>query len=187
MSNLTKRALAESLKTKIKEKDLSEITITELTDMCGLKRQTFYYHFNDIYDLLKWLYTNEIIEEIKDDHTYNSWQECYSYIFEYIKKNKDLILKTYNSIAKDYFHNFLNKQTKNFISNVIEEKTSTINADENTKNFLSNYYKNVLIGFIKDWIEEGMTEEPSALIKKVDCILEGSIELYFKNSVKLNK
>ena len=59
-----------------------------------------------------------------------------------------------------------------------------MNIDENTKTFLSNYYKNVLIGFIKDWIEDGMPEDTESLIKNVDCILEGSIDLYFKN---LNK
>lgn len=187
MSNLTKKALAQALKSKITEKDLSQITVTELTSICGIKRQTFYYHFNDIYDLLKWLYTNEIIKEIKIDDTYESWTKCYSYIFEYIKKNKDLILRTYNSIAKDYFQNFLNRHTKTFISKVIEEKTSDIAVDSKTKNFLSNYYKNVLIGFIKDWIEEGMLEDTSSLITKVECILEGSIDLYFSNLNKLNK
>ncbi len=184
MSNLTKKALAQALKSKIVEKDLSQITVAELTDICGIKRQTFYYHFNDIYDLLKWLYTNEIIEEIIDYEKYDSWQDCYSYIFEYVKRNKKLIIETYNSVAKDYFHNFLNRQTKSFITKVITEKTTNMNIDENTKTFLSNYYKNVLIGFIKDWIEDGMPEDTKSLIKNVDCILEGSIDLYFKN---LNK
>ena len=50
MSNLAKQSLAHALKIKIEEKDLSKITIKELTDLCGLRRQTFYYHFKDIYD-----------------------------------------------------------------------------------------------------------------------------------------
>lgn len=187
MSNLTKKSLASALKQKIKEKDLSEITIAELTDRCGLKRQTFYYHFTDIYDLLKWLYTNEVIEEIKDAETYESWKECYSYIFEYVKRNQSLIFGTYKSIAKEYFHNFLNNQTHEIISKVIAEKTRNKKITASTEIFLTNFYKNVLIGFIKDWIEEGMREDPASLIEKIDCILDGSIELYIKNSNERNR
>ena len=66
----------------------------------------------------------------------------------------------------------------------IEEKTKDKNISLDSKKFLTNYYKNVLIGFIKDWIEDGMIEDTESLIKNVDCILEGSIDLYFKN---LNK
>lgn len=186
MSNLTKKALAEALKQSIQEKDLSDITISELTTMCDLKRQTFYYHFTDIYDLLKWLYTNEVIEEIKSDSTISSWQKCYSYIFNYIKNNKRLIIGTYNSIAREYFHNFLYLQTNEFVSKVIEEKSRLQNISSSNKAFLTNYYKNVLIGFIKDWIEDGMKEEPTILIAKIDSILEGSIELFLKNSQEKN-
>lgn len=182
MSNLTKKALALALKKKVEEKDLSQITIEELTSMCGLKRQSFYYHFTDIYDLLKWLYTNEVIEELKNEVYADSWQKYYSYIFEYIKRNKSLIFGTYNSIAKEYFHNFLNMQTNAIISKVILDITDSLQLNADTERFLTNYYKNVLIGFIKDWVEEGMKEEVSLLIEKVSCLLDGSIELYIKNS-----
>lgn len=184
MSNLAKKSLAQALKKKIKEKELSKITIKELTDECGLKRQTFYYHFNDIYELVKWLYTNELIEEIKVDDNYESWQKCYACIFDYVKNNKQLILKTYNSIAREYFLSFLNKETNIFITKIIDEKTESKKVKDDTKVFLSNFYKNALIGCIKDWIEQGMKEDPNDLIIKVDCILDGNIDLFFSNLEK---
>ena len=52
MSTITKRALAQSLKKIAGKKEINKITITDITDKCGLNRQTFYYHFKDIYDLL---------------------------------------------------------------------------------------------------------------------------------------
>ncbi len=41
----TKRALALSLKKRLKEKPLDKITIKDICDGCGVNRQTFYYHF----------------------------------------------------------------------------------------------------------------------------------------------
>ena len=55
MSNITKHALAESLKKLLLKKPLNKITINDLTTDCGISRMAFYYHFKDIYDLVEWV------------------------------------------------------------------------------------------------------------------------------------
>ena len=62
MSEITKKALAQALKELLSKKELSKITIKNITDYCGVNRQTFYYHFKDVYDLIEWIYTSEVIE-----------------------------------------------------------------------------------------------------------------------------
>ena len=54
MSQITKKALAPSLKNLLLKKPLNKITINDITDDCGINRMTFYYHFKDIYDLAEW-------------------------------------------------------------------------------------------------------------------------------------
>ena len=54
MSQVTKRALEASLKNLLLQKPLSKITISDITEDCGINRMTFYYHFKDIYDLVEW-------------------------------------------------------------------------------------------------------------------------------------
>ena len=51
----TKKSLAESLKKAMKSKTLSKITVSEIILDCGVNRKTFYYHFENIYALLKWM------------------------------------------------------------------------------------------------------------------------------------
>ena len=75
MSEITKKALAESLKKLLSKNKLNKITIKEITEDCGVNRQTFYYHFKDIYDLLEWIYKNEVIQEIEEKTTYETWQQ----------------------------------------------------------------------------------------------------------------
>ena len=53
MSQITKRALEASLKKLLTKKPLDKITITDITEDCGINRMTFYYHFKDIYDLVR--------------------------------------------------------------------------------------------------------------------------------------
>ena len=60
-SQQTKWALAAALKKLMAQKPLEKITISELTDLCHIKRQNFYYHFEDIYDLMRWMFQNEAV------------------------------------------------------------------------------------------------------------------------------
>ena len=83
MSELTKKALAVSLKKLLSKKELSKITIANITDECGVNRQTFYYHFKDIYDLLE---NKEFVK-----NTYNSISREYLLRFIYMQTNKLLI------------------------------------------------------------------------------------------------
>ena len=59
MSGLTKRMLAQSLIKLLYQEPLSGITVQQIADDCGVNRQTFYYHFQDIYALLEWIFEED--------------------------------------------------------------------------------------------------------------------------------
>lgn len=59
MSQMTKQALANSLKSLLQKKTLNKITIKDIVDDCGVNRQTFYYHFQDVYDLVDWIFHHD--------------------------------------------------------------------------------------------------------------------------------
>lgn len=62
----TKKSLAAALKKAMETKKLSKITVSELIEECNMNRKTFYYHFKDIYDLLKWVLEEEAIDVVKN-------------------------------------------------------------------------------------------------------------------------
>ena len=68
MSQTTKRALSASLKKLLAKKPLDKITVTDIAEDCEVGRQTFYYHFQDIYDLMEWTFTEETSREIGRAH-----------------------------------------------------------------------------------------------------------------------
>ena len=70
MSNITRNAIVNSFKLIAAKKEIKDITIQEITANCGLKRQTFYNYFQDKYDLIKWMYLNEVILKIEQDDTW---------------------------------------------------------------------------------------------------------------------
>ena len=77
MSQMTKRALVASLKELMAEKPLDKITVTDLTEHCGVNRMTFYYHFKDIYDLVEWACVEEATRALAGKKIYDSWHYCF--------------------------------------------------------------------------------------------------------------
>ncbi|MBR0040006.1 MAG: TetR/AcrR family transcriptional regulator C-terminal domain-containing protein [Oscillospiraceae bacterium] len=49
----TKRRLREGLLRLLEEKPINEISVKELTELVDVNRGTFYFHYQDIYDLLR--------------------------------------------------------------------------------------------------------------------------------------
>ena len=82
MSQMTKRALVASLKDLLAEKPLDKITVTDLTEHCGVNRMTFYYHFKDIYDLVEWACIESATRALAGQKTYDTWQQGFLQILQ---------------------------------------------------------------------------------------------------------
>ena len=101
MSDLTKRALEQSLKNLLLQKPLSKITISDIADDCGINRMTFYYHFKDIYDLIEWSCEEDARKALEGKKTYDTWQQGLLQIFEAVQENRVFILNVYRSVSRE--------------------------------------------------------------------------------------
>lgn len=63
-SNITKNALAVSMKKLMEKKPFSKISVGDICEDCGMNRKSFYYHFRDKYDLVNWIFYVDFIERM---------------------------------------------------------------------------------------------------------------------------
>ena len=66
MRQSTKQALSETFKILLEDQTIDKITVKDIVSKCGVNRQTFYYHFRDIYELMEWTLENDIREYLSD-------------------------------------------------------------------------------------------------------------------------
>ena len=83
----TKKALAGALKDAMKKKPFRKITVGELSSACGVNRKTFYYHFEDIRALLKWVLEEESIEVVKSFDLLVDYEEAITFVMNYVEEN----------------------------------------------------------------------------------------------------
>ena len=177
MSSLTtKKMISYSLKDLLLEKPLSKITISDICAKASINRQTFYYHFADIRDLIEYICICDANQALKDKDTYATWQEGFISIFNLIKKDKAFIDNIYHSISLDVLQGYLYKLTYPIIYKVVDEKASLKKISEEDKKFITKFYMYSFVSLVLEWIGDGMKEDPNKIVKKISSILTGTIE-----------
>ena len=175
MSQVTKRALEQSLKNQLLKKPLNKITVSDIADDCGINRMTFYYHFKDIYDLVEWACLEDARKALEDKKTYSTWQQCLLHIFEAVRNNKPFIINVYRCVHKEQVEKYLNPLVDNLILGVIEEECVDITIRDEDKYFISSVYSYIFIWLMMDWIKENMREDPQKIVDHLAKLIQGSI------------
>lgn len=133
----TEYRFAEALKTLMAEQPLDEITVTKLAKKCKVNRQTFYYHFTDIYDLLTLVFLEEKINKINE---VKSLEEMVRTIYSYYLVNKKFIDATLNSSCKDLFQEFVYNNCYNAIKNIISSNPESKKLHINDRKSIARFY-----------------------------------------------
>ena len=175
MAQTTKKALATSLKKLVSEKPLNKITIADIVEDCEVNRQTFYYHFKDLYDLIEWIYTSEATKALGGKKTYDTWQQGVLQIFDYVFQNRAFVTGTYHSINREHLERYLHNEMYNLLIGVIEEKTVDLAVRESDKAFIANFYKYAFVGLMLEWIRTGMKENPTTMVEDLSILIHGDI------------
>lgn len=173
MPNLTKKALAASLKKLMAQKPLAKITVTDIAEDCGINRHTFYYHFQDIYDLVEWIYLTESELAVGGELTADTWQQGMKQLMAYAQENKKFIIGTYKSMSKEYLLKFLHRQMTALIKPVMEEAADGIRISEERRCFVTNFYAYAFEGIVLSWIEGGMKQDPEELLAMLVTMVQG--------------
>ena len=67
MCSNTKLKIARALRQLMCQRPLSKITVQDLMESAQMKRQSFYYHFQDIYDVLSWICERQLGDPLRED------------------------------------------------------------------------------------------------------------------------
>ena len=176
MSNLTKKALLIAFGELIEEKPFNKITITDLTKRCGLNRMTFYYHFDNIYELMIWGLETQLHEVSKDCVNYENWKTGYLRIFDFALERKMYIKKIFQTIEQEHLEHYLNQIAERMVLAVIDDRIGDKKLNEDDRLFTAQICAHILVGTLVSWVVRGMKEDPEMMVKRTGRLLDGMIE-----------
>lgn len=181
MSQITKRALAASLKNMLLKKPLNKITINDIAEDCGINRMTFYYHFKDIYDLVEWTCEEDAAKALEGKNTYNTWQQGFLNIFYAVLENKPFILNVYRSVSREQVEIYLYRVTYDLLIGVVNERSANMSVSEDDKKFIADFYKFAFVGIMLEWIKNDMKADPKQIVDRISNLIHGDITRALEN------
>ena len=155
MSQVTKRALEQSLKNLLLKKPLTKITVSDIAADCGINRMTFYYHFKDIYDLVEWACLEDAKRALDEKKTCDTWQQGLLQIFEAVQQNKPFILNVYRCVHREQVEKYLQPLVDRLLLDVINEEVGEMKVRDEDKQFIAQIYSYIFIGLTRRSLSSG--------------------------------
>lgn len=182
----TKQMLAASLKKQMEKKPLKKITVSEIIADCNVNRKTFYYHFEDIYALLKWMLEQEAVEVVKQFDLLVDYQDALLFVMNYVETNAHILNCAYDSIGREemkrFFCNDFYEITRSLIDGV--ERENQLHVSDDYKQFLCVLYTEALAGMLINWFQNKHKKEgeKEKTILYLSLTMRSSLKEVLKNA-----
>lgn len=174
-TRMTKKALAASLKKLMEDSALDKISIREITEDCGVNRKTFYYHFENIYDLVGWMFEEEAIESVKKYNFLTDYEEVVRFSMNYVEENEHVVNSALNALGRDELKKFF---YNNFVGNmrsVVDELSEGMIIPQDYIDFLINFYAESFASLLIDWVRNQSQRDKEKYIEYISLVLFESI------------
>lgn len=172
----TRRAMAAALKELMVQKPVEKISIQEITARCGMKRQNFYYHFEDIYDLMRWMFQEEAVSLLQKREGALLWQEGILQLFQYLEENRAVCLCALKSLGRDDIKRFFEADIRAVIGRTILQMAEKLGGVEGNipaawPELLTHFYVVSLVGMMESWLLGEIDQTPTEIVDFFDAML----------------
>ena len=180
-SDQTKQALAAALKELMAQKPIDKITIHDITERCGIRRQNFYYHFEDVYDLMRWMFQEEALSLLLQHEGTLLWQEGLLQLFRYLEDNRAVCLCALRSVGRDHLKRFFETDIHNIIHRTVEQIGLEIGAIQKDADctadveLTTHLYVVAFSGMLESWLTGEIERTPEELISFADQMLQDHV------------
>ncbi|MDF0480120.1 dihydroxyacetone kinase transcriptional activator DhaS [Vagococcus sp. PNs007] len=176
-SLITKKVIAYSLKKVMQTTPFQKVSISQIMEEAEIRRQTFYNHFQDKYELLGWTYQQDITENISDFLDYEEWDKVILRILDYFYNNQIFYRNALAVSEQNSFDHYFFQHTQELLKTIITDIATQqgIVKTEDSLVFSSEFFSHAFVGITKEWILTGCKTPPEELAGQTALLLEQAI------------
>ena len=177
MANFTEREIKNVFLRLLDEKPLSQITVKQIAEECGINRNSFYYHFDDIPSLIEKIVTEEADRIISEYPDIDSVDTAVRVVIEFASENRRAIMHIYNSVNRDIFERYLWKICDYVVENYGAKAFSDSGLSEIDREVITRFYSCEFFGFGIRWMEDRLNEDVQTYIDRFCALYRGLPEM----------
>lgn len=182
MPNFTKQAIKASFWKLLNEQPLSKITVRSIVEDCGINRNSFYYHYQDIPSLIEEIFTESADALIQKYPRIDSLEECVDTAFHFMLSNKKAILHTFHSVSRDVYEQYLMRCCDYIVTTYCGTAFGSSPMRAEDRSLMLRFLKLELFGASLDWVSRGMPEDSLQDIHRILSLFDGLHEELIRRS-----
>lgn len=165
----TKKKIASALRELSADRSLSRITVQNVMDAANMKRQSFYYHFKDIYDVLHWIYRQEIIAPLSSSSLpFDQWV---IYGYSLLNEDRSFYRKLFNYMPAGFSYEVNHELVSPRIAEILFETSDQEQLNEHQR-FVVDFFSRALIGYITDFVNSRQPFNKDSAEEHLRCLLD---------------
>lgn len=161
-TKLTKEALAKSLKELLAERPLDKISVKDITEHCGMSRNNFYYHFQDKYELISWIFYNDISKKVETYADSSKFlEDSFTSVCECLYKERDFYKKCFRYVEQNSLFEVLTELYMDLWTKTLKKRfeNSGLDLSEEEIQLMAKMNTRAMVGMITDWVKKGMKDD----------------------------
>ena len=182
MPNFTKKAIKDSFIKLLNERPLSQITVKDIVEDCGINRNTFYYHFDDLPSLLKDIIKEDAENIIEKYPSIDSMEQCFDVAIRFALENRKAVLHMFNSVNRDIYEHYLtdvcNYVTTVYVNTILKGKS----IKQSDKEIFIRLLQCEFFGQIISWMSDGMKDDVYERFHRLSELCRGIPEEIIRRS-----
>lgn len=178
MADFTRKAICQTFMDLLDEKALKKITVKDIVDNCHINRNTFYYYFKDIPDLIETILEEDSEHVLEDNPNLNNVEDCINTVIEHTLKKRNAFLHIYKSANRAFFEQYHWRVCEYVVNSYLEKRLQGIQISEFDKNVLTTYTKDLIFGTVMDWLENDLKEDIHPYVHRICELKQGDFDLF---------
>lgn len=185
--NYTKNLIKQEFIKLLNKKSLHNITVTEIAKQCKIERKTFYYHYENLPQLVKEIFDEELEDVIKEFNETLSWEESFISAAKFILENKKVVKNMYESDYKVELEKYIFSISGEIMRKYVRRVAKDTKAQEIDIKLIAYFYQCALSSSLVEWVATDMKTDPKLVTRRLGELMDGNILESLKRSEKLEK
>lgn len=183
-SIITKRAIADALKELTLTKSFDKISVKDITEKCGINRQTFYYHFVDKFNLLEWIYINDLLEQHMMDVNFDNWPERLEALLSAMQSDKVFYINTIKH-TENYIQEYMISQAQTIFEDAINTIDEKSHVDQEQRNFIARFFAYGVCGMVIEWAMKNMESSPAYISENMKMLKDKCEQAAYEHIIEI--
>ena len=171
MRQKTETMLCVAFMELLKKCPFSKITIQKLAGQCGVNRQTFYYHFDNIYDLMSKAFEYELVYESRIYEEVN-WEYVMSGFLRWLKEHRAVIRNILANAELPYLKRAIYPLVARSISDISFSSENLQFAEKQREDFCINFLTIGITQYVLEWVESDFREPIEDIVAHMSWFLQ---------------